>query len=93
MTLQEMRCLLGHLHPQTASLHLLCWTGAPSTAFAALQDCHAEPHADYDGPALSWGITFKRSSAAQCCQECKQVGAFAWGLGLGGACTCRRHSA
>lgn len=32
-----------------------------------------EAHADYDGPALTWGLTFKTASAAQCCQACKDV--------------------
>lgn len=38
-----------------------------------LQDCHMEAHADYDGPALTWGLTYKKASAAQCCQACKEV--------------------
>lgn len=32
-----------------------------------------EAHADYDGPALTWGLTYKKASAAQCCQACKEV--------------------
>ncbi|PRW57001.1 hypothetical protein C2E21_4332 [Chlorella sorokiniana] len=36
------------------------------------EDCYMEPHADYDGPALTWGLTYKKSSAAQCCQACKE---------------------
>lgn len=32
-----------------------------------------ELHADYDGPALTWGLSFKKASAAQCCQACKEV--------------------
>lgn len=36
------------------------------------EDCFMEEHADYAGPALTWGLTYKLPSAAQCCQECKQ---------------------
>lgn len=32
-----------------------------------------EEHADYDGPGLTWGLSFKKASAAQCCQACKEV--------------------
>lgn len=42
------------------------------------QDCHMELNADYDGPSLTWGLTYKKASAAQCCQACKEV------RGLGG---------
>ncbi|PSC69517.1 hypothetical protein C2E20_7044 [Micractinium conductrix] len=34
-------------------------------------DCFMEEHADYDGPALAWGLTHKLPSAAQCCEACK----------------------
>ena len=37
------------------------------------EDCHMEPSADYDGPALSWGLEYKLPSAARCCQACKDV--------------------
>lgn len=32
-----------------------------------------EEHADYEGPSLTWGLTYKLASAAQCCQACKEV--------------------
>ncbi|KAL4451841.1 hypothetical protein ABPG75_007503 [Micractinium tetrahymenae] len=32
-----------------------------------------QEHADYDGPALRWGLTHKLASAAQCCQACKKL--------------------
>lgn len=48
--------------------------GAASSPFAhSSQDCHMEEHADYDGPALTWGLTYKKASAAQCCQACREV--------------------
>ncbi|KAL4424893.1 hypothetical protein ABPG77_002116 [Micractinium sp. CCAP 211/92] len=37
------------------------------------EDCHMEEHADYDGPALRWGLSHKLASAAQCCQACKEL--------------------
>ena len=37
------------------------------------QDCYMEEHADYDGPAITWGLEYKLASAAQCCQACKDV--------------------
>lgn len=33
-------------------------------------ECHAEPHTDYDGAAVRWGLTFHVRSAADCCQAC-----------------------
>jgi hypothetical protein len=35
------------------------------------EDCYAEAHADYDGDAVRWGLGNKASSAAECCQQCK----------------------
>lgn len=32
-----------------------------------------EQHADYDGAGLTWGLEWKKASAAQCCQACKEV--------------------
>ena len=32
--------------------------------------CHATPNLDLGGPALSWGLTFKTETAAECCQAC-----------------------
>ena len=36
-------------------------------------DCYPEESADYDGSGVTWGLTFKRPSAAQCCQTCKEA--------------------
>lgn len=33
-------------------------------------ECHAEPHTDYDGSAVRWGLTHHKDSAADCCQAC-----------------------
>ncbi|KAL2631022.1 hypothetical protein R1flu_015708 [Riccia fluitans] len=33
-------------------------------------ECHAEPHTDYDGAAVRWGLTHHTESAADCCQAC-----------------------
>ncbi|KAJ7528785.1 hypothetical protein O6H91_15G019900 [Diphasiastrum complanatum] len=33
-------------------------------------ECHAEPHTDYDGVAVRWGLTHHTESAADCCQAC-----------------------
>ncbi|KAG9451126.1 hypothetical protein H6P81_011091 [Aristolochia fimbriata] len=33
-------------------------------------DCHAEPHTDYDGAAVRWGLTHHKESAADCCKAC-----------------------
>lgn len=33
-------------------------------------ECHAELHTDYDGPAVRWGLTHHKESAADCCQAC-----------------------
>lgn len=35
------------------------------------EDCHPEQNADYGGEGLSWGLTYKTASAAQCCAACK----------------------
>ncbi|KAK1313511.1 hypothetical protein QJS10_CPA06g02373 [Acorus calamus] len=32
--------------------------------------CHAEPHTDYNGAAVRWGLTHHKESAADCCQAC-----------------------
>lgn len=32
--------------------------------------CNAEPHTDYDGIAVRWGLTHHTESAADCCQAC-----------------------
>ncbi|KAG0449734.1 hypothetical protein HPP92_027166 [Vanilla planifolia] len=33
-------------------------------------ECHAEPHTDYDGAAVWWGLTHHKATAADCCQAC-----------------------
>ncbi|XP_073011398.1 uncharacterized protein [Typha latifolia] len=33
-------------------------------------ECHAEPHTDYAGAAVRWGLTHHKESAAECCQAC-----------------------
>ncbi|CAM6118535.1 unnamed protein product [Calypogeia fissa] len=33
-------------------------------------ECHAEPHTDYDGAAVRWGLTNPQESAADCCLAC-----------------------
>lgn len=33
-------------------------------------ECHTEPHTDYDGMAVRWGLTFHVESAADCCEAC-----------------------
>lgn len=33
-------------------------------------ECHAEPHTDYDGAAVKWGLMHHKESAADCCQAC-----------------------
>eukprot|EP00249_Psilotum_nudum_P012450 c23793_g1_i1 orf=122-1009(+) len=33
-------------------------------------ECHAEPHTDYGGAAVRWGLTHHKESAADCCQAC-----------------------
>lgn len=48
------------------SNHGLTFVGPPLSATV-------QEHADYDGPALRWGLTFKLASAARCCQACKEV--------------------
>ncbi|CAA7395167.1 unnamed protein product [Spirodela intermedia] len=32
--------------------------------------CHAEPHTEYDGVAVRWGLTHLKETAADCCQAC-----------------------
>ncbi|KAH7286889.1 hypothetical protein KP509_32G026900 [Ceratopteris richardii] len=32
--------------------------------------CRGEPHTDYDGAAVRWGLSFHVESAADCCQAC-----------------------
>lgn len=56
------------------------------------QDCYPEGNADYGGFALTWGLTYKLPSAAQCCKACKDVSArLAAGMIslMGGQCCCR----
>ena len=44
---------------------------ADAVAREALPEaCHATPNLDLGGPALSWGLTFKTETAAECCQAC-----------------------
>jgi hypothetical protein len=52
---------------------LTCAAVLPFVVTSMPQDCFVEEHADYEGPALTWGLTFKLPSAAQCCQACKDV--------------------
>lgn len=33
-------------------------------------ECHAEPHTDYGGAAVRWGLTHPKESAYDCCQAC-----------------------
>ncbi|PKU69492.1 uncharacterized protein LOC110101555 isoform X1 [Dendrobium catenatum] len=33
-------------------------------------ECHAEPHTDYDGAAVRWGLTHHKATAADCCRAC-----------------------
>lgn len=33
-------------------------------------ECNPEPHTDYDGVAVEWGLTFAKEDAADCCQAC-----------------------
>ncbi|XP_077224392.1 uncharacterized protein LOC143857791 [Tasmannia lanceolata] len=33
-------------------------------------ECHAEPHRDYGGAAVRWGLTHHKESAGDCCQAC-----------------------
>lgn len=33
--------------------------------------CHAVESLDLDGPAVSWGLDFKKPSAQECCDACK----------------------
>lgn len=33
-------------------------------------ECHAEPHTDYAGAAVRWGLTHHTESAADCCRAC-----------------------
>ncbi|XP_077214118.1 dimethylallyl, adenosine tRNA methylthiotransferase isoform X2 [Tasmannia lanceolata] len=33
-------------------------------------ECHAEPHTDYGGAAVRWGLTHHKESAADCCEAC-----------------------
>ena len=35
------------------------------------EDCHAEQAADYGGIGVTWGLNYKKESAAACCQACK----------------------
>lgn len=35
------------------------------------EECHAERSADYGGIGVSWGLNYKKESAAACCQACK----------------------
>jgi hypothetical protein len=34
--------------------------------------CNAKLHLDFDGPAVSWGMSFKLDSAAECCKACME---------------------
>ena len=34
--------------------------------------CNAKEHLDFDGPAVSWGMSFKMDSAAECCKACME---------------------
>lgn len=33
--------------------------------------CVFEPHAGFDGSALTWGMSFKTANAAECCEACQ----------------------
>lgn len=33
-------------------------------------ECCAEPHTDYGGAAVRWGLTHHKATAADCCQAC-----------------------
>ena len=35
------------------------------------ETCHGEASLDLDGPALTWGLNHKASSAQECCDACK----------------------
>ena len=36
------------------------------------EECHAEQAADYGGIGVSWGLNYKKHSAAACCRACKE---------------------
>ncbi len=36
------------------------------------EDCHVEQNADYGGVGVSWGLNYKKPSAAACCRACKE---------------------
>ena len=36
------------------------------------EDCHVEHNADYGGVGVSWGLNYKKPSAAACCRACKE---------------------
>ena len=33
--------------------------------------CHGERHLDLDGPALTWGLSYRVNSSAECCAACQ----------------------
>ncbi|KAK3285903.1 hypothetical protein CYMTET_6515 [Cymbomonas tetramitiformis] len=46
---------------------------APEVVAAEMDPtCHAVANLDLDGPAVSWGSSFKKNSAAECCEACKR---------------------
>ncbi|CAA6659446.1 unnamed protein product [Spirodela intermedia] len=51
---------------------LLCHSLQTKKSYLAAYstECHAEPHTDYDGTAVRWGLTHHKESAADCCQAC-----------------------
>jgi len=42
-----------------------------SEAKAIDSSCNARAHVDLDGPAVSWGLSYKLDSAAECCEACR----------------------
>ena len=57
-------------------LSLLLLAALPLAARSMLHgvdaSCHAEEQLDFDGPAVSWGLDFKKPSAQECCDACKR---------------------
>jgi hypothetical protein len=43
----------------------------PGPTYRAPDYCHPMLHAGYAGGSLSWGMTFKVESAAECCEACR----------------------
>ena len=78
----RLACWLVWLASRTAAGRRRPWRDADSTPELSVsvldssgvtdRTCHAKPHAGYAGDgAVVWGLSFRLSSAAECCRACQ----------------------